>query len=454
MVRIYKRRHFSRPCGGLTSRLFCQLLLFFTRRKRQKAAFMANHYAWLSSFKASLPFAAFTFWLLAFPMAGPLQDPDRLTNPLLAFLVPHILTLLLLAFRFPEKQRHLSGITCGCCLLAAAAPLLYWLSPSLSVPALLLAGIGGGGFAVRSGALLAQANKTGRSGLLVTGDGKPDAAGADQPACGICRQIVPDCRNSLWRPCYLPCPPQKIGKSATAVELSSLCSALPCCFRTSLRLPVATLSAESLVERLGTLHLLPVHYHGNGPCSPASQTVVLFAGFACAPDDLLVHLCPGGSRGQPGDVDGSGGSRIHRLVPGCSTRHASQSWTVFRLGLRRIMFGGSGRSFFRRTVWRSISFPGFFGEHRAEPCSPRALYFQTPPYLWRVIPKNEQTGCLVPPEIYQLLSERENEVLGCVLQGHPYREVAEEMNISEVDGQNIHEPDLSGKPKLGEKKRC
>ena len=110
-----------------------------------------------SSFYESLPFAAFTFWLLAFPMSGPLQIADRISHPLLFFLVPHILAFLSFAFLFPAK--HFSRVTFLGVVLAVVSTLAYRFFPSLSALALVGAGLGGAALAVRSGALLGQAGK-------------------------------------------------------------------------------------------------------------------------------------------------------------------------------------------------------------------------------------------------------------------------------------------------------
>lgn len=108
----------------------------------------------------ALSFAGFTLWLLAFAMAGPLQAGRETPDALWLFLVPHILTLILIGI---FASRELTAITVSGTLLAIAATISFLLYPASATLAIVVAGVGGAALAVRVGVQLSQSQNPGLS---------------------------------------------------------------------------------------------------------------------------------------------------------------------------------------------------------------------------------------------------------------------------------------------------
>ena len=388
---------------------------------------MLNRCACFSSFKISLPFAAFTFWLLAFPMAGPLQIPDRLSTPLLVFLVPHILTMLWLALCFPRRHQHLERITVGCCLLACIAPLLYWLFPSLSFIALVLAGIGGGGFVVRSGALLGQADKPIKAAgwglitanlLLIAIINLPLAHGfkfcltAAIPLVPLLHALPPQKTASLrplWN--YLP-----------YVLLYHVISGLLYGYLLPLYQDQAWLNGfEPFIYCLFVV-VAAILFR-------KKPVAVLFSGFTCALITcwfIYVPAVPAVNLGMWMVQAAAGFIDLFLVALLATQTNQGQS---FALGCAVLCSGVLGGVFFAEIFGAQSRFL-VFSESLVLNFAAMAFFI-----FKRPLPpagNNADTGiAVVPPEIVRLLSERENEALCAVLQGLPYREVARGMEISE-----------------------
>lgn len=110
----------------------------------------------ISALYPSLPFAAFTLWLLAFPLSGPLQSGNEHPYTLVYFLVPHIACLLCFAFYVPK---NLSAVTAGGVILTMLATAMFAMYPQFSLTALVLSGAGAAAMAVRVGTQLSTAGK-------------------------------------------------------------------------------------------------------------------------------------------------------------------------------------------------------------------------------------------------------------------------------------------------------
>lgn len=101
----------------------------------------------------ALSFAGFTLWLLAFPMAGPLQAGREIPNALWLFLLPHILVLVLLAV---SPARVLRTVSTGGTLLAMLATLAFALAPPFAEVAIVMAGIGAAAMVIKVGVKLSR----------------------------------------------------------------------------------------------------------------------------------------------------------------------------------------------------------------------------------------------------------------------------------------------------------
>jgi DNA-binding CsgD family transcriptional regulator len=377
-----------------------------------------------SSLYESLPFAAFTFWLLAFPMSGPLQTADRITHPLILFLIPHIFALLGFAVFFPVK--HLESVTILGGVLAAVSTLTYGLFPSLSAPALVFAGLGGAALAVRSGALLGQADKP------------VEAAGWSLIAANLLLISV------------ISLPMGYAGKFllTTIIALFPLTAKLPPQMRGDLRplwnyLPFVLLYhvvAGLLYGFLQPLYQEKAWFSGSelivycltvamaAALFRKRQAVVLFAGFACALITcwfLYVPALPGVNLGM-WTVQAACGFVDLFLVAYLATQ--SNPGQSFALGCAVLCLGVLGGVFFVEIFDTKSRFL-VFSESIVLNLAVLAFFiFKRPVYG----ENNDETGQVrVPLKIVQLLSDRENEVLCGVLRGLRYREIASEMDISE-----------------------
>ncbi|PLX99722.1 MAG: hypothetical protein C0622_10090 [Desulfuromonas sp.] len=129
-------------------------------------------------------FAVVTLWLLAFPMAGPLQAGNMHPDALLLFLVPHIISLVLFVL-LPPKD--LKALTTAGIVLAISATLVYAFFPRLTAGAIVLSGVGGAGALVHAGVQVGAGNNPPKAAglglilanlllLLITQLPLPDAA--------------------------------------------------------------------------------------------------------------------------------------------------------------------------------------------------------------------------------------------------------------------------------------
>lgn len=111
----------------------------------------------------SLSFAAFTLWLLAFPMAGSLQIGNETPVALWLFLVPHIVCLVGLALSPPG---NLSQVSAGGTILAIIATATFAVAPGFASMAIVLAGVGAAGMVVGVGTHLSRSRNPARAACL------------------------------------------------------------------------------------------------------------------------------------------------------------------------------------------------------------------------------------------------------------------------------------------------
>lgn len=111
----------------------------------------------------SLSFAAFTLWLLAFPMAGSLQSGNENPAMLWLFLIPHIICLIGLALSPPG---NLSRVSAGGTILAIIATVIFAVAPGFSKMAMVLAGVGAAGMVVGVGTHLSHSRTPARAACL------------------------------------------------------------------------------------------------------------------------------------------------------------------------------------------------------------------------------------------------------------------------------------------------
>lgn len=105
----------------------------------------------------AFPFAIVTFWLLSFPMSGPVLGDAATSSALYAFLLPHIVSLFTLGLFLPEK--NFNRFTRWGGVVALLGTGVYLVAPGFVAAAMALSGIGGAFLMVRAGAVL---NATGR----------------------------------------------------------------------------------------------------------------------------------------------------------------------------------------------------------------------------------------------------------------------------------------------------
>ena len=239
---------------------------------------------------------------------------------------------------------------------------------------------------------------------------------------------MPDSDNSPADPALGPTA-AKIGKPATAVELSSyvllyhVVSGLLYGYLLPLYQEEAWLNGSELF--IYCLFIITAT-----ALFPRKPTVVLFAGFACALTTcwfIYVPAVPGVNLGMWMIQAAAGFIDLFLVALLVTQVNPGQS---FALGCAVLCSGVLGGVFFVELFGAQSRFL-VFSESIVLNLAALALFIFKRPLPLESHTENEQTGNLIPPEIFQLLSERENEVLGCVLQGRPYREVAEGMNISE-----------------------
>lgn len=378
----------------------------------------------LASIKNSLPFAAFTFWLLAFPMTGPLQMADRISHPLVVFLVPHVVGLLVLAVFFPAE--NIERVTFWGSVLAILATLTYWLFPFLSFFSLMMAGLGGSALALRGGALLAGAHKPVEAAgwslivanLLLFGVTRlpPGYAGGYVLTIGIVllpltiklpRQRRGDLRP-LWD--YLP-----------FVLLYQVIAGLLYGFLQPLYQEKAWFGGSELFVYCLIVAAAAVLFRKR-------PVVVLFAGFVCALITcwfIYFPAMPGINLGMWTIQAACGFIDLFLVAFLATSKNPGQA---FALGCAVLCMGILGGLFFVEIFGTQSRFL-IFSESIVLNLAALAFFV-----FKRPLPPDSDTvidQVDVPHEILQLLSERENEVLCGVLRGLPYREVAKEIGISE-----------------------
>ncbi len=378
----------------------------------------------VSSFKYSLSFASFTYWLLAFPMAGPLQMHGDVSQPLIIFLIPHILALLGLAFLFPEK--HLEKLTACGCVLSATATFLYGVIPGFAPWALILAGLGGAGFAVRAGSVLAAAERpvvAGGVGLILAN------------FLLILFNFLPFGHNyqlivtilTVLLPIFQKTPPQHRG------ELKSLWSYLP------------FILLYQVIAGLLYGYLAPL-YHHHAWVSGAElfiyilivgiaavgfdrgRDAILVAGFVGAllacwfiylPSEPNINLGMWSIQAACGFVD------LFLVAILVSRKNSGQS---FALGCGVLCSG----------ILAGVCFVEFFGapsrflvfsESMVLNMAALIFFFLKRPMLDQGSVGSDKAE--IPGPLSKKLSQRENEVLFWVMRGLPYRQISAKIGVSE-----------------------
>lgn len=113
-----------------------------------------THNTALQYLRTSLPFAGVTFWLLVFPLSGPVLGDVASPAALYAFLIPHIVTLCGIGFLWHEN--FFATYTRVGAMLALLGTCLYAAAPGQVAITQVLAGVGGAFAMVRAGALLCK----------------------------------------------------------------------------------------------------------------------------------------------------------------------------------------------------------------------------------------------------------------------------------------------------------